>query len=254
MSIYVTGVASVLQDLQDAGNYDLLIAGIASLCVVLIVMLIITRSLVAALLIVGTVVVSLGSAFGLSVLVWQYIIGINLHWMVLLMSVIILLAVGADYNLLLVSRMKEEIGGRVEDGHYPCNGWDRQSRDPRGFSVRIHDGLFLWSATCWWSARLARLSALGLLFDTLVVRAFLMPSVAAMLKCRFWWPMKVRTRAIPRQTSILLQVGRAAEESASAEFPQRCRRKGIPLASWRHRDQRKWSMTIRGDFPPRKQS
>ncbi len=107
-SIYVTGLASILHDLQDAWNYDLLIAGIASLCVVLIVMLIIIRSLVAALMIVGTVVISLGSAFGLSVLVWQYIIGIDLHWMVLLMSVIILLAVGADYNLLLVSRMKEE--------------------------------------------------------------------------------------------------------------------------------------------------
>ena len=39
--------------------------------------------LIAALVIVGTVVASLGAAFGLSVLVWQHILGINLHWGVL---------------------------------------------------------------------------------------------------------------------------------------------------------------------------
>jgi RND superfamily putative drug exporter len=35
---------------------------------------------------------------------------------------------------------------------------------------------------------------LGLLFDTLVVRAFMMPSVAAMLGRWFWWPLNVRSR------------------------------------------------------------
>ena len=57
-------------------------------------MLIITRSVIAALVIVGTVALSLGASFGLSVLVWQHILGIELHWLVLSMSVIILLAVG----------------------------------------------------------------------------------------------------------------------------------------------------------------
>ena len=57
-----------------------------------------------------------GSVIGLSVLIWQHVIGIELHWMVLAMSVIILLAVGADYNLLLVSRLKEEIHAGVNTG------------------------------------------------------------------------------------------------------------------------------------------
>ena len=42
-------------------------------------------------------------------LIWQHILGTELHWMVLAMAVIILLAVGADYNLLLVARLKEEL-------------------------------------------------------------------------------------------------------------------------------------------------
>ena len=79
-------------------------------------MLIITRSVVAAAVIVGTVVLSLGASFGLSVLIWQHILGIELHWMVLAMAVIILLAVGADYNLLLVARLKEEIPAGINTG------------------------------------------------------------------------------------------------------------------------------------------
>jgi RND superfamily putative drug exporter len=46
----------------------------------------------------------------------QYIIGTELHWLVLAMSVIVRLAVGSDYNLLLVSRFKEEIPGGLTTG------------------------------------------------------------------------------------------------------------------------------------------
>ena len=66
----------------------LLIAGVAALCLIFMIMLTITRSFIAALVIVGTVLVSLGASFGLSVLVWQDLLGIQIHWMVLVMSVI----------------------------------------------------------------------------------------------------------------------------------------------------------------------
>jgi uncharacterized membrane protein YdfJ with MMPL/SSD domain len=65
----------------EAGSqYDLLIVGIAALTLIFAVMVIITRALVASLLIVGTVLLSLGAAFGLSVLVWQHLFGLELNW------------------------------------------------------------------------------------------------------------------------------------------------------------------------------
>ena len=67
-------------------------------------------------MIVGTVALSLGASFGLSVLVWQYILGIKLYWIVLALAVILLLAVGSDYNLLLISRFKEEIHAGLKTG------------------------------------------------------------------------------------------------------------------------------------------
>ena len=73
----------MVKDLVDGSKYDLLIAGVAALCLIFIIMLIMTRSFVAALVIVGTVLLSLGASFGLSVLVWQYLLGIQIHWAVL---------------------------------------------------------------------------------------------------------------------------------------------------------------------------
>ena len=66
------------------------------------------RSPVAALVVVGTVAVSYAAALGMAVLIWQDLAGHDLHWSVPAVSLIALIAVGADYNLLLAIRMREE--------------------------------------------------------------------------------------------------------------------------------------------------
>ena len=198
--IYIAGTASTAKDWQDGSKYDLLIAGIAALCLVFIIMLIITRSFIAAVVIVGTVALSLGASFGLSVLVWQYILGINLHWIVLAMSVIILLAVGSDYNLLLVSRIKEEIGAGINTGIIRAMGGTGKVVTTAGLvfaftmaSMVVSDLRII--------GQIGTTIALGLLFDTLIVRSFMTPSIAALLGRWFWWPQRVR----PRPASALLE-------------------------------------------------
>jgi RND superfamily putative drug exporter len=139
--ILLGGTAAVYKDMRDGSKFDLMIAGISAACLILIIMLIITRSLVAAITIVGTVLISLGASFGLSVLVWQDIIGFELHWMVLAMSVILLLAVGSDYNLLPVSRFKEEIHAGIKNRNHPLDGRNRRRGDIRRTGVRRHHGV-----------------------------------------------------------------------------------------------------------------
>jgi RND superfamily putative drug exporter len=70
-----SGTAAVYNDIQTGMKYDLMIVGIAALTLIFVVMVIITRALVASLVIIGAVLISLGAAFGLSVLVWQYMFG-----------------------------------------------------------------------------------------------------------------------------------------------------------------------------------
>ncbi|MDT0478254.1 MMPL family transporter, partial [Streptomyces sp. DSM 41014] len=114
--IYLGGVAATYKDMSDGARYDLMIAVVSALTLIFIIMLIITRSMVAAAVIVGTAASSIAASFGISVLLWQDLFGIHVHWLVMLMSVIILLAVGSDYNLLLVSRFKEEIHAGLKTG------------------------------------------------------------------------------------------------------------------------------------------
>ncbi|GAB7144301.1 RND family transporter [Mycobacterium riyadhense] len=197
--IYIAGTAATAKDMKEGSTYDLLIAGVGALVLIFIVMLILTRAVIAAAVIVGTVVLSLGTSFGLSVLIWQYILGFDLHWMILAMSVIILLAVGSDYNLLLVSRFKEEIHAGIKTGII-------RSMAGTGAVVTSAGLVFAFTMISMGASALLILAqvgstiGMGLLFDTLVVRSFMTPSIAALLGRWFWWPQHVRTRPLPVPT------------------------------------------------------
>ena len=169
------------------------LAGIAAVSLILIIMPIITRSLVAAVVIVGTVLISLGASFGLSVLLWQDIIGFKLHWMVLAMSIILMLAVGSDYNLLLVSRFKEEIHAGLRTGIIRSMAGTGAVVTSAGLVFAATMASFIFSDLKV-VGQVGTTIGLGLLFDTLIVRSFMMPSVAALMGRWFWWPQQVRTR------------------------------------------------------------
>src|ERR1700756_2000021 len=144
--------------------------GVAAACLIFIIMLIITRSVIAAVVIVGTVLLSLGASFGLSVLVWQHIVGMELHWMVLAMSVILLLAVGSDYNLLLVSRFKEEIGAGLKTGIIRAMAGTGGVVTAAGLVFAFTMSSFVFSDLRI-IGQVGTTIGLGLLFDTLVVRS-----------------------------------------------------------------------------------
>jgi putative drug exporter of the RND superfamily len=194
--IYLAGTASTYKDMSEGSNFDLLIAGIASLCLIFIIMLLLTRAVVAAAVIVGTVLLSLGTSFGLSVLIWQYILGMHLHWMIIAMSVIILLAVGSDYNLLLVSRFKEEIHAGINTGIIRSMGGTGSVVTSAGL-VFAFTMMSMVVSDLRVVGQVGTTIGLGLLFDTLVIRSFMTPSIAALLGKWFWWPQRVRQRPVP---------------------------------------------------------
>jgi RND superfamily putative drug exporter len=199
-NIYLGGTAATYKDIQDGAKYDLMIAGIAALSLILLIMMIITRSLVAALVIVGTVALSLGASFGLSVLVWQDILGIQLYWIVLALAVILLLAVGSDYNLLLISRFKEEIGAGLKTGIIRAMAGTGGVVTAAGLVFAATMSSFVFSDLRV-LGQVGTTIGLGLLFDTLIVRSFMTPSIAALLGRWFWWPQRVR----PRPASQMLR-------------------------------------------------
>ena len=132
----------------------------------------------AAIVIPGTVAFSFAGAFGLSILVWQHLIGLHLHWLVLPITFVILVAVGSDYNLLLIARVKEEIGAGQTTGLH--TGLIRALGSTGG--VVTSAGLvFAFTMLAMLTSDLRTIGqvgstvCIGLLLDTLIVRSFIVP-------------------------------------------------------------------------------
>jgi putative drug exporter of the RND superfamily len=104
-----------------------------------------------------------------------------------------MLAVGSDYNLLLVARFKEEIGAGLKTGIIRAMGGTGKVVTAAGLvfaftmaSMIVSDNRAI--------GQVGTTIGLGLLFDTLIVRSLMTPSIAALLGRWFWWPMNVASR------------------------------------------------------------
>ncbi len=210
--IYVAGIGSTNKDIQEGMKYDLLISALAAIALILLIMMFVTRSIVAAIVIVGTVAVSLGASVGLAVLVWQYIFGIHLYWIVVPLAIILLLAVGADYNLLLVSRFKEELHAGLNTGIIRSMAGTGRVVTAAGLVFSATMASFIFSDLVV-LGQIGTTIGLGLLFDTLIVRSFMTPSIAALLGKWFWWPVPVRQRPVPAPWPAPIQ--KESEEALS---------------------------------------
>jgi transport protein len=199
--IYIGGAASNNKDIKEYAASDLKIVAIAAFVLIFLIMLVLTRSLMAAIVIPGTVAFSFAGAFGLSILLWQHLIGLHLHWLVLPITFVILVAVGSDYNLLLIARVKEEIGiGFQTTG---LNTGLIRALGSTGGVVTSAGLVFAFTMLAMLASDLKTIAqvgstvCIGLLLDTLIVRSFIVPSLIRLLGPWFWWPTLVRSRPLP---------------------------------------------------------
>ncbi|OBK87913.1 hypothetical protein A5649_16760 [Mycolicibacter heraklionensis] len=198
--IYIGGSGSNNRDIQQYSRSDLLIAAIAAFVLIFLIMLVITRSLVAALVIPGTVAFSYAGAFGLSVLIWQHLIGLHLHWLILPLTFIILVAVGSDYNLLLIARLKEELGAGLNTGLIRALGSTGGVVTSAGL-VFAFTMLAMLASDLRTIGQLGSTVCIGLLLDTLIVRSFIVPSLVRIYGPWFWWPTLVRQRPLRQRAN-----------------------------------------------------
>jgi RND superfamily putative drug exporter len=193
--VYIGGSASNDKDIKEYAASDLLIVAIAAFVLIFLIMLFLTRSLMAALVIPGTVAFSYAGAFGLSVLVWQHLIGLPLHWLVLPLTFIILVAVGSDYNLLLIVRVKEELHAGLNTGLIRALGSTGGVVTSAGL-VFAFTMLAMLTSDLRTVGQVGSTVCIGLLLDTLIVRSFVVPCIVRILGPWFWWPTLVRARPL----------------------------------------------------------
>ena len=112
----IAGAAPTHRDVEDFSHNDLILMMLATFALVFVIVLVLTRALVGSIIVLVIVVLSFAGALGLAALIWETFLGIQLHWLNVPIAFIVLVGVGCDYNLLLLSRYREEIDAGVATG------------------------------------------------------------------------------------------------------------------------------------------
>jgi len=197
----VGGVTATDIDSIDTSIRDRTLIIPIVLAVILLILMALLRSIVAPLILIGTVIVSFGAALGVSALVFDGILGFpGADPAVPLYGFVFLVALGVDYNIFLMSRVREE-----SLAHGTRAGILRGLVATGG--VITSAGLVLAATFAalgvipiLFLAQIAFIVAFGVLLDTFVVRSLLVPALAYDLGRRIWWPSKLgRTDAAERR-------------------------------------------------------
>jgi len=191
-TISMTGLSVTLRDTRDYYQHDLRLIVMATVLVVLSILIILLRALVAPLYLIISVAVSYLSALGLGVLVFQYGLGQELHWSLPGLTFIILVAVGADYNLLLISRIRDESPHGIRSGVIRTVSQTGGVITAAGL-IFASAMLGLQFSSLTTLVQMGFIIGVGILLDTFLVRTVTVPAIAVLVGKANWWPSKWQT-------------------------------------------------------------
>ncbi len=185
--VNTAGIAAFNGDLETFMLDDFALVAIVTLATVFLILILMLRGVVVAALLLGSVVLSYASAVGLGVLVWQILLDQPLDWWVPVNAFVLLVAVGADYNMLLMKRVREEAPDGSREGIARAVSATGRVITAAGliFAASMFAMMF-GSVTS--LAQLGFTVGMGLLLDTFIVRTLVVPACAALLGKRLWWP------------------------------------------------------------------
>ena len=188
----VGGETATDVDTNDTSTRDRTVIIPVILVVILLILMVLLRSIVAPVLLIATVILSFGTALGVSAIVFNEVLGFpGADPAVPLYGFVFLVALGVDYNIFLMSRVREEslvhgtrrgiLRGLVATGGVITSAGLVLAATFAALGVIPI--LFL--------AQIAFIVAFGVLLDTFVVRSLLVPALAYDIGRAIWWPSKM---------------------------------------------------------------
>lgn len=189
----VGGPSAVERDLRDASADDTKLLIPVTLVIVFIILLVLLRAVTATVLLIGTVVLSFGAALGVSAVVFDVVFGFpGSDTSFPLFAFIFLVALGVDYNIFLIARVREEVAK-----HGTREGTLRGLAVTGGVITSagiVLAGTFSVLAVLplVFLTQLGFAVAFGVLLDTFIVRSILVPALVLDIGPKVWWPSSLR--------------------------------------------------------------
>jgi len=193
----VSGLAPASYDINRIANDDLYTILPIVLAVIAILLALLVRSLVAPIYLILSVLLSYGAALGLACIIFVHIGGAaGVNFVLPFLLFIFLMALGEDYNILMMARIREEAS------HRPLSEAIHRALHLTGTTITsagvILAGTFAVSGVLGSTSQLRQIGwaiALGVLMDTFLVRTLLVPSITLLLGRWNWWPSRMGRKA-----------------------------------------------------------
>lgn len=188
----VGGNSAFFLDTRDAANRDNLVIIPLILLLVLLILVALLRSVLAPLILIATVVLSFGGALGISALLFEYVFGFaGSDPGFPLFAFVFLVALGIDYNIFLMTRVREEtMHSGTRKGALVALTSTGGVITSAGL-VLAATFLVLGTIPVVFLAQLGVAVALGVILDTMIVRSVLVTAINMDLGGRIWWPSKL---------------------------------------------------------------
>ncbi|MET8122922.1 MMPL family transporter [Micromonospora sp. NPDC005291] len=192
---YVGGVTAEVRDNLETQKRDSVVIALVVLLGIFLVLAVLLRSLVAPIYMVATIVLAYAATMSLTVAFFQYVLGYEGLWIdAPIAAFVILVALGIDYSIFLMTRVKEEY-----HAHGRPNTEAVRNALARTGSVITSCGIILAGTftPLLFSGIKSYLEmgfaiVVGLLLDTFVIRTLLVPAIAVKVGPRNWWPGRRR--------------------------------------------------------------
>ncbi|MHA7666517.1 MMPL/RND family transporter [Mycolicibacterium sp. HS_4_1] len=194
--IAMSGMTPYYAELRDYFNKDLRYIVLMTVVVVFLILVLLLRAVVAPLYLVGTVILSCLSSLGIGVIVLQILGGQPMAASTPGMAFIVLVAVGADYNMLLISRIRDESPHGIRSGVIRTVRSTGSVITSAGmiFAAPMFAMLFSSIGSM---VQGGFIIGVGLLIDTLIVRTVTVPALAVLVGKYNWWPSRTKRSPAP---------------------------------------------------------
>ncbi|WP_042352360.1 MMPL family transporter [Bacillus massiliigorillae] len=196
-SLYFSGETALQADIDRANDRDTLL--VVSLVTIFITIMlgILTRSIIAPIYMMGTILLSFFSALGIGTFLLDAIFGVDaVSSRIPLYTFVFLVALGVDYNIMLISRIQEEVG------HFSMKEAVQRGVTYTG-GVISSAGLILAATFAVLTTQpimelftFGFIVALGILLDTFIIRSMLVPAIVVLLGNKAFWPFKQKNKKL----------------------------------------------------------
>jgi RND superfamily putative drug exporter len=210
-TISMAGFPATLHDTRDYANRDTRVMGGMTILAVFLISIARLRAVVAPLYLIASAIVAYVSALGIGVIMFQRVIGEQIYWSVPGLAFVILVAAGAAYNMLLISRMRDECPDDMRSGVVRTMGSTGAVVTAAGLVFAV--SMFaLLSAGITTMVQAGFVIATGLLLDTFLVNTIVVPATAVLLGPVNWWPSRWRPQ--PQHAGWAKSTGAVARSPA----------------------------------------